>query len=144
MQRCVSYSVTMRNILQRPYVAFWLSVPLLIAIGFIRANQEHQFYLEDSKVLFTDLNLFIFLAIVFEMSGILYWFMKHQNRKLSGLLSLLHVILSVGAVAVLSFYALAPFVNFNIHHVSTSTILTVITVAQFIFLLNLMLHLLKK
>lgn len=134
----------MRKILEKPYVSLWLSVPVIIAVGFIWGTGEHQFQFSRQYLYLSEMNVFILLAILFEMTGIIYWILNRKHQKLIELLIFLHIIFSVGGVFLLSVYTFENLANITLFNIPASRILMEIVLAQLIFLLNLSVSYLRK
>lgn len=82
--------------IQKPYLLFWFSIPIIIFIGFIDRNGLLDINIHDTYFVITNIHLAILISIIFGLIGLGYWIMQETNRKLSKWLNLIHVGFTIG------------------------------------------------
>lgn len=127
----------MKNLVFKPYLIFWVTVPFVILMGFIGADNLYQYNFKGVQVILSEINVAILLAIIFELIGAGYWILRVRNRPYSRFLGILHVFLTVGGVLILSLSVLEGQFQTNFIDVPATQILMVVIVAQFLFPVNL-------
>ena len=88
----------MNQLIKKPYLIFWLSIPLIILIGFISGDEPLDINVHDTYFVIYHIHLAILISIIFGIIGFGYWITQKANRKLSKWLNLIHVMLTIGGL----------------------------------------------
>jgi heme/copper-type cytochrome/quinol oxidase subunit 1 len=145
----------MSNITNKPYLIFWLSIPLIMLSGIISSIDDLVFNVHDTYYVFSLLELNILVSILFGIIGLGYWMIIRINKRLSVWMNLIHIVLTFGGILLIwilgQFYRkpetetlLSDFeINNNLDHAIFIAVLIVISVQVF-YLINISLGIIKK
>ena len=87
-----------RQIMKKPHLIFWISIPVLILIGILNRNEMLDINIYDTYYVFSKTALIIMISALFGFMGLGYYLMLKAKRKLSKWLNLIHVALTVGGM----------------------------------------------
>jgi heme/copper-type cytochrome/quinol oxidase subunit 1 len=82
----------------KPYLIFWLSIPIIILIGFLSGTEPLDINLHDTYYVIEHGFISILISIIFGILGFGYWIMQKTNRRLSKWLNLTHIVLTIGGL----------------------------------------------
>ncbi|MBD0824247.1 MULTISPECIES: hypothetical protein [Aestuariibaculum] len=86
------------KLLDRPYLVFWLSIPIIILNAAYSRNDTMQFNVYDTYYIFSRFQLFLSITIAFAFMGLGYWIMHKAEKCLYQPLSILHITLTFGGI----------------------------------------------
>lgn len=140
----------MSRILNRPYLIFWMSLPILLLFGLSNRNEIITINIHDTYYVFSRIDLTFVISILFVIIGIGYWLMLKTNKKLSKWLNLIHMTLTFGGLLLI--WIFAQFFResimqytFNNNLTLAIYLTTLITISgQLLFLINLINAFIKK
>ena len=87
-----------RQIMKKPHLIFWISIPVLILIGILNRSEMLDINIYDTYYVFSKTALIIMISGLFGFMGLGYYLMLKAKRKLSKWLNLIHVALTVGGM----------------------------------------------
>tara|TARA_R110000765_G_scaffold37526_1_gene83084 strand:+ start:592 stop:1035 length:444 start_codon:yes stop_codon:yes gene_type:complete len=87
-----------RQIMKKPHLIFWISIPVLVLIGFLNRKEMLDINIYDTYYVFSKTALIIMISALFGFMGLGYYLMLKAKRKLSRWLNLIHVALTVGGI----------------------------------------------
>ncbi len=135
-------------ILSKPYLIFWYSIPILALLTILAEPL-------DIAIYETDITLKEFLLVsiflIFGLIGIIYWRLIRIKRQLSKVLTLMHILFTVGSLAaVLIIIQILRYCEPTVLSQTYRTLESVngiliftIAFAQIIFLINILRSILK-
>ncbi len=88
----------MNRLIEKPYLIFWLSIPIIILIGFLSGDGPLDINVHDTYFIIYHIHLAMLISIIFGIIGFGYWIMQKANRRLSKWLNLTHVVLTIGGL----------------------------------------------
>jgi heme/copper-type cytochrome/quinol oxidase subunit 1 len=144
----------MIRINNKPQLIFWISIPIIILIGFINGNEPLFINLPNSYFVIEHLFIRILLPILFGIIGFGYWFMQKEKRKLSKRLNLIHSFLTIGGLILIWILqlirdnspesTLAEFIYKENLNVAMYIVILIVFFGQIIYPINLISGLIKK
>ena len=96
----------MKSILNKPQILLWILIPVILLIGFLAPDETLVINFHDSYYVIALIHLAEFVSILFGITGLGYWIILKVNRKLINVLTLTHIIITIGGSAIL---LLAPY-----------------------------------
>ena len=96
----------MKSILNKPQILLWILIPVILLIGFLADDETLVINFHDSYYVIALIHLAEFVSILFGITGLGYWIILKVNRKLINVLTLTHIIITIGGSAIL---LLAPY-----------------------------------
>lgn len=84
--------------MKKPHLIFWISIPVLVLIGFLNRKEMLDINIYDTYYVFSKTALIIMISALFGFMGLGYYLMLKAKRKLSRWLNLIHVALTVGGI----------------------------------------------
>ena len=87
-----------RQIMKKPHLIFWISIPVLVLIGILNRKEMLDINIYDTYYVFSKTALIIMISALFGFMGLGYYLMLKAKRKLSKWLNLIHVALTVGGI----------------------------------------------
>lgn len=96
----------MKSILNKPQILLWILVPVILLIGFLAPDETLVINFHDRYYVIALIHLAEFVSILFGITGLGYWIILKVNRKLINVLTLTHIIITIGGSAIL---LLAPY-----------------------------------
>lgn len=88
----------MKFLIEKPYLIFWTSIPIIILLGFLTKADSFGFNVHDTYFIIATNHLIILISILFGIFGLGYWIMIKTNIKLSKWLNLIHITLTVTGI----------------------------------------------
>jgi len=88
----------MKFLIDKPYLIFWTSIPIIILLGILTKADSFGFNVHDTYFVIATNDLIILISILFGIIGLGYWIMVKANRKLSKWLNLIHIALTFGGI----------------------------------------------
>ncbi|GGW76627.1 hypothetical protein GCM10008085_29740 [Winogradskyella epiphytica] len=88
----------MKFLTDKPYRIFWLSIPIIILIGFLSGTEPLDINVHDTYYVIEHGIFSILISIIFGIIGFGYWIMQKANRRLSKWLNLTHIVLTIGGL----------------------------------------------
>lgn len=88
----------MRTLTNKPYLMFWISIPIIALFGIVNRNDMLNINVHDTYFVFSNTDLTMVLSILFALIGLGYWMLIKANGKLSKLLNLIHLSLTFGGI----------------------------------------------
>lgn len=88
----------MKFLIDKPYLIFWLSIPIIILIGFLSGTEPLDINVHDTYFVIDHGFISILISLTFGIIGFGYWIMQKVNRKLSKWLNLIHIVLTIGGL----------------------------------------------
>lgn len=88
----------MKFLTDKPYLIFWLSIPIIILIGFLSGTEPLDINVHDTYYVIEHGVISILISIIFGIIGLGYWIMQRANRRLSKWLNLTHIALTIGGL----------------------------------------------
>lgn len=140
----------MSKIINRPHLVFLLSTPIIILIGFFIRTEMLNINVLDTYFVFSKTDLTFMIVILFMVIGSSYWLMIKSNRRLSRLLSLIHIALTFGGILLIIFLsqlfrASKMEYDFNNALSSAISLIALITIiGQIVFPMNMIYGLIKN
>ena len=126
----------------KPYLYFWISIPILLFYGFINCDGTLSVNYYDTYFIIENSYLVVILAIAFFIIGFWYWIMRKLNRKLIMWMTIIHVIITIDGI-IIAFLLEHFFKGSEVNSIMAIVIL-LIFVVQVVFPLNLILNFFKK
>lgn len=132
----------MRKVSHKPHLIFFISIPVIILIGFINGNKMMNINVLDSYFVFNQIDLAILISILFAIIGFGYWIMHRTNRNLSQRLNFAHIFLTFGGILLIGILAQLfrdPGMDFAFNNYLTLAIYSIALIAilgQGIYILN--------
>tara|TARA_R110000868_G_scaffold250_2_gene2243 strand:+ start:100 stop:543 length:444 start_codon:yes stop_codon:yes gene_type:complete len=96
----------MKSILNKPQILLWILIPVILLLGFLAPDETLVINFHDSYYVIALIHLAEFVSILFGITGLGYWIILKVNRKLINVLTLTHIIITIGGSAIL---LLAPY-----------------------------------
>ena len=96
----------MKSILNKPQILLLILIPVILLIGFLADDETLVINFHDSYYVIALIHLAEFVSILFAITGLSYWIILKVNRKLINVLTLTHIIITIGGSAIL---LLAPY-----------------------------------
>ncbi|MCL6295430.1 cbb3-type cytochrome c oxidase subunit I [Jejuia spongiicola] len=141
----------MRRITNKPHLVFLLSIPMIMLIGFINGEAALDINVHDTYYIIAYIHLAILISILFGIIGLGYWIMLETNRKLSKLLNLIHITLTIGGFIaiwitslILTESAEYEFDDIGKRNLIIALILFLMILGQFLYIINLIIGLFKR
>jgi heme/copper-type cytochrome/quinol oxidase subunit 1 len=140
----------MKLLFKKPHLIFWISIPILMIIGLIGENKVLDINVHDTYYIISHTHLAIFISFNFGIIGLGYWLALKTIRKLSKLLSLIHIIITFGGIILIwilsqLFRESIMEQEYNTNLSLSITLITVIVIlGQIIFPINIIRGLIKK
>ena len=97
--------IKMRIVSHKPHLIFFISIPVIILIGFINGNKMMNINVYDTYFVFDQIDLGILISILFAIIGFGYWIMQRTNRILSKRLNFVHISLTFGGILLIGILA---------------------------------------
>lgn len=134
----------------KPYLYFWLSIPILIGFGFLNGDSTFLINFKNTYFVIENSILVLILSIAFGIIGFWYWLMCKLNRKLIQWMTIVHVIITIDGIIIA--FLIEHFLKgqgLGFMSIKTVTLITAIVVilifaVQVIFPLNLILSFFNK
>ena len=86
----------MNKLIEKPYLIFWVSIPLIILSKFLSGTEPLDINVHDTYYVIE--HGVISISIIFGIIGLGYWIMQKANRRLSKWLNLTHIVLTIGGL----------------------------------------------
>lgn len=140
----------MKFLTDKPYVIFWLSIPLIMFSGFVSSIENLDINIHDTYYVFSLADLNILISILFAIIGLGYWIMLKANRKLSKWLNLTHIALTFGGILliwILSQFYRESIMQFDFNDNLTLAIYLIALIAifgQIIYPINIISGIIRK
>lgn len=134
--------IKMRIVSHKPHLIFFISIPVIILIGFINGNKMMNVNVYDTYFVFNQIDLGILISILFSIIGFGYWIMHRTNRNLSKRLNFAHIFLTFGGILLIGILAQLfrdPGMDFAFNNYLTLAIYSIALIAilgQGIYILN--------
>jgi len=101
----------MKRIAQKPYLIFWILIPIVILIGFLNKEKTFHLNIHASYYIISQLWISVLISLLFGLIGIGYYLIITTNRKLYTWMTIIHVATTLlGFVIIL----LLPYINFGV------------------------------
>lgn len=126
----------------KPYLYFWISIPILLLYGFFNGDGTLSVNYYDTYFIIENSYLVVILAIAFFIIGFWYWLMRKLNRKLIMWMTIIHVIITIDGIIIA--FLLEHFFKDSEVNLIMAIVILLIFVVQVVFPLNLVLNFLKK
>ena len=130
------------KLFSKPYLYFWISIPILIIYGFLNGDGTLSVNYYDTYFIIKNSHLVIVLAIAFSIIGFWYWLMHKLHRRLILWMTIIHVIITVDGI-ILAFLLEHFFESSQINSIMAILIMLIFAV-QILLPLNLLLNFIKK
>ncbi len=142
----------MKLIIHKPYIIFWVLIPLMMIYGFFQGDETLDINIHDTYYVIIKLQIWYFLSHIFAIFGILYWLLIFFNRKIIRRLTSIHVFTTIIGILLLTIisplFAKEAFQIVDNREenilITESIVLFIIIIAQVLFLINLSIGLYKK
>src|SRR5690606_31523039 len=134
----------MKKLSHKPHLIFFISIPVLILIGFINGNKMMNINVLDTYFVFDQIDLAILISILFAIIGFGYWIMQRSNRNLSKRLNFAHIFLTFGGILLIGILAQQfrdPGKDFAFNNYLTLAIYSIALIAilgQGVYLINIL------
>ncbi|WP_405396541.1 hypothetical protein [Maribacter sp. Asnod2-G09] len=145
----------MKKITQSPHLVFWVLIPVILLIGFIKPDKTLDINIHDTYLVIDLINLAVSISIIFGILGFGYWVIIKLNRKLLNWLTVIHLLITIiGFLILLLIPIISPDIHqdspgshFVFHHdleqIVISTLFLVIFI-QLFYLINITTALVRK
>lgn len=130
------------KLFSKPYLYFWISIPILILYGFLNGDGTLSVNYYDTYFIIENSSLVVILAIAFFVIGFWYWLMQKLNRKLIMWMTIIHVIVTIDGI-IIAFLLEQFFKGSEVNSIMVIVIILIFAV-QALFPLNLLLNFIKK
>ncbi|MCH4551447.1 hypothetical protein [Aestuariibaculum lutulentum] len=138
------------KLLDRPYLIFWISIPIIILNAAYSRNDTMQFNVYDTYYIFSRFHLFLSITIAFAFMGLGYWIMHKAGKCLCQPLSILHITLTFGGI--FTVWIISICLRVSIMQYNTSDHLTnaiylvsfIVLFSQIVYPINIIKSLFKK
>ncbi len=133
--------------IKKPHLIFLFAIPVLLLIGILSWDTVLDINVHDTYFVIAHLHIAILLSVVFGLLGLGYWIVLKVGGKLSKVLTLVHMVFTIGGV--LGLYLLPVFSftsestsNFPqyddlvIKNIMTVCVLVIMVCAQLLYLAN--------
>jgi heme/copper-type cytochrome/quinol oxidase subunit 1 len=88
----------MKILIEKPYLIFWTSIPIIILFGILTKVDSFGFNIHDTYFVIGTNHLIILISVLFGIIGLGYWIVLKANRRLSKWLNLIHIALTFGGI----------------------------------------------
>ena len=131
----------METALNKPYLASWLIIPILVLIGLVFNQHTIDIQLHDTYFVISNIHFVLSASLLLLLVGLGYWFIKRLGKSPNRVLTTVHLLLTVGVVMLFA----VPIAE-NSMGLSALFVWSVVTllVAQVLYLINIFLSLLRK
>ncbi|MDF4204446.1 hypothetical protein PXD56_15835 [Maribacter sp. SA7] len=145
----------MKKITQTPHIIFWILIPFILLVGFLKPDKTLVINIYDTYLVMDLINLTVLISIIFGILGFGYWVIIKLNRKLLNWLTVIHLILTILGFLILLLIPIispeihqdSPGLDFVFHHdlgqIGISTLFLVIII-QLLYLINIITALFRK
>ena len=145
----------MNKLFEKPHLLFFISVPIILLIGFFYRDSAIDFNIHDTYFVISDLHLSSLISIIYGIIGIGYWVHLKTNRKLIKSFVVLHIILTIGGTITffgISFIPVNTFMDSDSSYFDAisrqdfilSMLVLLIFLAQGLYLVNLIIDIYKE
>ena len=91
----------MKFFTNKPYLIFWISIPIIILIGFLSGTEPLDINLHDTYYVIEHGVISILISIIFGIIGLGYWILTKTNKRLSKWMNLIHIVLTIGGLLII-------------------------------------------
>ncbi len=96
----------MKKLFLKPYLIFWLLIPVLLIIGAVSEEKMLDFNIGYNYFVISRLHFSILLSLVMAILGLGYWLMHFAKRRLNGWLTGLHTGFTLGGMFLIWLFSL--------------------------------------
>lgn len=96
----------MKKLFLKPYLLFWLPIPVLLIIGAVSGDKMLDFSIYDTYYVISGFHYSILLSVLFGILGLGYWLMHLAKRRLYGWLTGLHTGFTLGGMFLIWLFSL--------------------------------------
>lgn len=86
----------METTLDKPYLTSWLTIPVLILVGFAFSQHTLDVQLYDTYFVVGNLHFVSAASLLLLLIGLGYWLVKRQGKSPNRVLTVIHLSLTVG------------------------------------------------
>ncbi|MBD0834394.1 hypothetical protein [Aestuariibaculum suncheonense] len=137
------------KLLDRPYLIFWISIPIIILNAAYSRNDTIQLSIYDTYYIFSRFHLFLSISLLFAFMGLGYWIMHKAEKCLSQSLNIIHVTLTFGGIFIIWIISVCLHVSimqYDANNNITNAIYLVafiVFLSQIVYLINIIKSLFK-
>jgi len=139
---------------EKPHLIFWLSIPLIIIVEFLRENEPLDFNIHDSYYVISRGVISILISLFFGIIGLGYWLMQKANKKLSKWMNWIHIFLTFGGIISITLIPhvfksstaseFSLFDDLSRQYIAATILVVLVIFSQLIYLTNLIIGLFNK
>ncbi len=134
----------MNNLSRNPYLLFWLSIPILMLIGFFD-KQIMSVSIHADHYVFSKSDICFLISTFFGIIGLGYWVMKMFKRKLSRWLNWIHFGLTFFGLIIIFLVSYIFYYDYYEYQDSIFMLSGLIMIfAQLFYFLNIILAIFRK
>lgn len=140
----------MNKLFNKPYIYFWLAIPILILVGMLHGERVFVIDFYDIYFVIQNWYLILVISIAFSIFGFWYWLMHRMKRELIRWMTIAHVVVTIYGILlafIIEHFFRKPHIELardNNVTLIVTIILALVVLIQIIFPINLLLNLFKK
>ncbi|WP_291963249.1 hypothetical protein [Maribacter sp.] len=145
----------MTKITKTPHIVFWILIPIILLIGFLKPDKTLDINIHDTYFVIGLISLAVLISIIFGILGLGYWVVIKLNRRLVNWLTIIHLTITViGFFSIILIFFSLPsieqdgfsynFENFLEMQVIVFYIFSLVLYIQPLYLINIIIALLSK
>ncbi|MGV3561065.1 hypothetical protein [Larkinella arboricola] len=92
----------MRSVLRKPYLICWLTLPVLVLIGLVFGQHIIDIHLYDTYYVVANEFFISAGSVLLLFLGIGYWLLKLKGKTPNGILTTIHLLLTIGVLLLFS------------------------------------------
>ncbi|HBU78428.1 MAG TPA: hypothetical protein DEF18_10020 [Muricauda sp.] len=138
----------MNKFFKKPYISFWVTIPVLLLIGFLKRSEVVSLNIHDIYLIINFFHFTVLISIFFGLVGLGYWMMYLRRKRLSIWLNFSHMVITILGLGII--WLLSHLIKDEATHTSMETfnynralqtiiqpMVLLVIIGQFVYFFNL-------
>ena len=109
----------MNKFFKKPYISFWVTIPVLLLIGFLKRSEVVSLNIHDIYLIINFFHFTVLISIFFGLVGLGYWMMYLRRKRLSIWLNFSHMVITILGLGII--WLLSHLIKDEATHTSMET-----------------------